>query len=126
MIKREHLTHAIIARENDTVLEVSRILRDTRSRHLLVLDSKDYPVGVISTVDLNNRVLSEEKNPRTIHAKDIMTKTIKVIDTDSTYHNAYTIMSELGTYSIPVVHNNKLLGILEFSMAFKLVSGGAK
>jgi CBS domain-containing protein len=126
MIQKEHLVDAVICRENNDVLEVSRILRDTQRRHLIVLDSKDKPVGIISTVDVNNRVVAEEKNPKQITAKDIMTKEPKVVSLQDTYEKAFQIMAELGTYSIPVVRDSKLTGLLEFKMAFKLKSGGKK
>ena len=58
MINKGHLTDAVICRENDDVLEVSRILRDTQRRHIIVLDKNDGPIGVISTMDINNRVLA--------------------------------------------------------------------
>jgi len=126
MIQKEHLIDAVVCRENDNVLEVSRILRDTQRRHLIVLDKEDKPVGIISTVDLNNRVLAEEKDPKKLKAKEIMTKSTKVVSIEDTYEKAFQIMAELGTYSIPVVRNGKLLGLLEFTRAFNLKQVGGK
>lgn len=120
MIEKEKLREAIICRENENVLEVSRILRDTKSRHLIVLDTKDKPVGIISTIDLNNRVLSEEKDPKQLKAKDIMTKNIQSVKIEDNYEKAFQIMSQLGTYSIPVTRNNKLLGLLEFTTTLRM------
>ena len=121
MIKREHLTDAVICRENDSVIEVSRILRDTQRRHVIVLNKGDSPVGVISTVDINNRVVSEDKDPKSFQAKEIMTKGIKFISVNDTYQKGFEIMAQMGTYSIPVVlEDGKLIGLLEFARAFKL------
>lgn len=126
MMKKEHLIDAVICREDDDVLEVSRILRDTQRRHLIVLDGNDKPVGIISTVDLNNRIIAEEKNPKKVRAKEIMTKGIETVLITDDYEKAFQIMAKLGTYSIPVVKNGKLLGLLEFSRAFKLKHMGGK
>jgi len=121
MIRKEHLTDAVICRENNNVLEVSRILRDTQRRHLIVLDENDKPKGIISTVDLNNRVLAEEKEPKDLLAKDVMSESIEVVSLEDTYEKAFEIMVSLGTYSIPIVkEEGKLIGILEFTRAFKL------
>ncbi len=119
-MNKDDLTDAVICREGDTVLEVSRILRDTMRRHLIVLDAKDHPIGIISTVDLNSRVLSEEKDPKSLKAKDIMTKNIQIADLKDTYEKAFQVMIKLGTHSIPVVENHKLIGLIEFTKAFKL------
>lgn len=119
MIQKEHLVDAVICKENDDVLEVSRILRDTQRRHLIVLTANDSPVGVISAVDINNRVVAEEKNPKHLKAKDIMTKNARTVSVEDTYEEAYRIMAQLGTYSIPILRNGKLLGLLEFVQAFR-------
>jgi len=126
MIKKEHLIDAVICREDDDVFEVSRILRDTQRRHLTVLDKQDKPVGVISTVDINNRVVAEEKQPKKLKAKEIMTKNVKTVSIEGTYEEAFQTMAAIGTYSIPVVREGKLLGLLEFNMAFKLKQVGGK
>jgi signal-transduction protein with cAMP-binding, CBS, and nucleotidyltransferase domain len=124
MIKKEHLIDAVICRQDDSVLEVSRILRDTQRRHLVVLDSQDKPVGVISAVDVNNRVVAEEKQPEQLSAIKIMTKNVRVVSVEDTYEKAFQTMAALGTYSIPVVRNGKLLGLLEFNTAFKFKQPG--
>lgn len=127
-MKREHLTDAVICRENEDALEVAKILRDTQRRHLIVLDSKDKPVGVISTVDINNRVVAEEKDPKKTKAKDIMTKNIAIASIEDSYDKAYQTMAKLGTNSIPVIKDGKLVGMLEFMAAFRLkeLTGGGK
>ncbi len=119
-MKKEHLIDAIACRTNDNVLEVSRILRDTQRRHIIVLDDKDAPVGIISTIDINNRVVSEEKNPKEIKATDIMTKNPQSVELEDTYENAFQKMAKLGTNSIPVTSDGKLIGMLEFMTAFGL------
>ncbi len=116
---QEHIIDAVICRESETVLEVSRILRDTQRRHLIVVDNHDRPVGIISTVDINNRVVSEEKSPAKLKAQDIMTKNIKTVSVEDSYEHAFQIMAKLGTHSIPVTRNGKLIGMLEFSSAFR-------
>jgi signal-transduction protein with cAMP-binding, CBS, and nucleotidyltransferase domain len=123
MIDRQLLRDAVVCREGDSILEVSRILRDTQYRHLVVLDKKDAPVGIISTVDINNRVVAEGLSPKTAKAKAIMTKGIKTVTEEDSYAKAYALMVEQSTYSIPVTAKGKLIGILEFMAAFKK-SGG--
>ncbi len=119
MIQPTHLTDAVICRQFDTVLEVSRILRDTQRRHIIVLNERDEPIGIISAVDVNNRVVAEERNPALLLATDIMTGRIQTISVDDSYETGYRMMTELGTYSLPVVRNGKLLGLLEFTAALR-------
>ncbi len=118
MIKKETLNDVVICKETDSIVEVSRILRDTKTRHLVVVDNEQKPVGIISTVDINNRVVSEKKDTETTKAKDIMTKPISTVELTETYEVAYQRMVEKSTYSIPVVENGKLIGELDFNQLF--------
>ncbi len=120
MMQREHISQVVTCRENDNVLNVARILRDTQQRHLIVLDDKDFPIGIISSVDTNNRVLAEQKDAEKTLAGDIMTKNISIVSLEDTYEKAFRIMAEKGLTAIPVVDHNKLIGQLEFCHAFKL------
>ena len=124
MIDLPLLRDAIICRQHDTAVEVSRILRDTQRRHLLVLNDKDEPIGIISSVDINNRVVAEQRDARLLLAIDIMTPNVKTISVDDSYENASALMTELGTYSLPVVRNGKLVGLLEFMTALRCHATG--
>lgn len=123
MIDKNLLQDVVICRKNDTILEVARILRDTKSRHLIVVDEEDKPLGIISTVDISNRVVSEELNSAETSAEEIMSKPIEVVDVKESFEDAYKKMSEKGTYSIPVVENHKLIGSLSFNQLFYKVGG---
>ncbi|MBI2134214.1 CBS domain-containing protein [Candidatus Woesearchaeota archaeon] len=119
-MKKEHLTDAVICRMNDKILEVSRILRDTQRRHLIVLNDNDSPIGIISTVDINNRVVAENKDPEKTKATEIMTKNPAMTDLGDSYEKAYQTMARLGTHSIPVTEKGKLIGMLEFMTALNI------
>lgn len=118
MISKNLLHDVVFCNPNDSVLEVSKILRDTRSRHLLVIDEDKKPVGVISAIDINNRVVAEGKNASELIAEEIMTKPIETIEVSSTCEEAYKKMVERGTYSIPVTEDGHLIGSLSFNKLF--------
>ena len=128
MIEKEKLNDAVICKEDDSVLEVARIMRDTQTRHIIVIDKNLKPSGIISAFDINNRVVAEEKNAKEIKAEDIMTKPIQSIDIDIDYNEAYQKMIDLGIYTIPVTDKGKLVGILDFNFLFKKLCeiGGKK
>jgi signal-transduction protein with cAMP-binding, CBS, and nucleotidyltransferase domain len=120
-MEKEKLNEALICNENDDILEVSRILRDTGQRHLIVVDSNIKPKGIISTVDINNRVVSQEKIPKEVKASEIMTSPIVSIELSKTYQEAYELMIEKNLYSIPITQDNKLIGLLDFNRLFMRV-----
>ena len=122
MINKEEIQDAVFCKEKDTVLEVSKILRDTQSRHIIIVNENLKPVGIISTVDINNRVVAEGKNASSLKALDIMTKPIETVELDSDYNEAYRKMIGKGTYSIPVTKDGKLIGLLGFNQLFSKIS----
>jgi len=119
MIDKNKLMDAVTCKDDDNILEVSRILRDTQTRHLIVVDENRMPAGIISSVDINNRVVAEEKNTKETKAEEIMTKPIEFVDVNSSYDDAYKKMLEVGTYSLPVTENGKLIGLVDFNLLFK-------
>lgn len=119
----EHLSETVICNHKDNVVKVSRILRDTNSRHLLVLNDKKQPTGVISTVDINNRVVAEEKTPAQLTAADIMTKTIVSVPVTVSLPEAVELMGKKNVSFLPVVDDKGcLVGVLEFSNVLKAMA----
>lgn len=119
----EHLSEIVVCNDKDVVVKVARILRDTSSRHLLVLNDKKQPQGVISTVDINNRVVAEEKNPAALKASDIMTKTIVTVPVTVSLPEALDTMASKNISFLPVVDNNGCLaGVLEFANVLKTMA----
>lgn len=126
MIDKKHLSDTVVCREKETVLEAARILRDTKSRHLVVLSTDNKPLGILSTVDINNRVVAQEKDPKKTKVEDVMTRPVHSIDCSETYHHAIKKMAEAGSYSIPVTCNGKLLGSLELRRALEVIKDGTQ
>ena len=124
LIDRSKLHDVVFCKLNDSILEISRILRDTRKRHILVADEEHRPLGLISVFDINNRVVAEEKNPLELKAKDIMSSPVQTIDINSEFGETCQRMINLETYTMPVTENGKLIGILDLSTICKPSESG--
>jgi len=106
------LIEAFKCGEDETIVEVARKMRGITLRHIFVVNSDDYPVGIISVIDINNRVVSEGKNPMELTAKDIMTKPIDVIDLDDDVKKVSENMIEKNRIMNAVVRDGKMIGII--------------
>jgi len=118
MMDIKHLIDAVTCHEGDSVFVVARILRDTQTRHLIVVDVHKKPLGIISTVDVNNRVVAAGKDASKTYAKDIMTSPISTIDVEKSYDEAYRVMVHASIYAIPVTKQGALIGLLDFNCLF--------
>ena len=121
-VKTCNLEFCVTVKENDTVLGISKLLREKKLRYVFVVDKKGYPVGIISVTDVNNRCVAEGKDPKKCIAKEIMTHPIDVVDDCDDIEKAYHIMLEREVFAVPVVNDGKLIGLINFNEAVQKVA----
>lgn len=112
MLKECTLFEALQCKEEDTLVAVAKKLREYTVRYIYVTNAQEQPMGVISMSDINNRVVAEGKDPRTMKAKDIMTKNIKVYDDEMDEREAYKQCVQEKLTACPVVSKGKLVGVI--------------
>ncbi len=100
--------------EDQSIVEIAKKLRETTLRHIFVVNKEFYPVGIISVIDINNRVVAESKNPEIVKAKDIMSKP-DVININADIHSVLKMMIEKNRSMNPVVKDNRMVGIITLS-----------
>jgi CBS domain-containing protein len=116
------LIKALACDRNTSVVEVAKILRDNKQRRILVLDSKKYPIGIISTTDMNNKVVAEDADASELKAEQIMTKPVAVVcDAKEDINKVYEKMLDKSSFFVPVTENNKLYGILTYGELLRRV-----
>jgi CBS domain-containing protein len=111
-IKNCTLIEALTCNEDDLVVEVAKKIREHLLRHIYVVDSENKPVGVISTTDINNRIVAEGKDPNNIKANEIMTSPIETIDEDMDEREAYKVCVKGNIVACPVTKEGKISGII--------------
>ncbi|HLD05053.1 MAG TPA: CBS domain-containing protein [Candidatus Nanoarchaeia archaeon] len=95
--------------------EVARILREYQQRRILVVDTNESPIGIISTTDMNNRVIAENKDAAKLAAQDVMTQPLHLVcDLNDDLNEVYHKMIQKTSYYCPVTQNGKLYGILTY------------
>ena len=110
------LFDGVLVKEKDNVVEVAKKLKKFQERRIFVLNSKKYPVGIISIVDINDRVVSLNKNLKKTFAKDIMSSPVNlVLDINISLEEAKKMMIHNNNYYIPIIDKGKLKGLLSYS-----------
>ncbi len=118
-IKDCMLIEAFKCNESDSIVDVARKLRDIVLRHIFVVDENDYPVGIISVIDINNRVVAEEKSFEALKARDIMSKPIKVVDENDECDDVAKDMIKNKHVMNAVVRDKKMTGIITIHQLLK-------
>jgi len=116
-IKKIKLLSVVTVKLEDTAVTVAKKLHDFQERRIFVLDGKKGPVGIISIVDINDRVVAKGKDPSKIKAKDIMSYPLKLIfDINTSLEEAKKMMIHNNNYYVPIVNKGKLIGLANYSL----------
>jgi signal-transduction protein with cAMP-binding, CBS, and nucleotidyltransferase domain len=116
------LLKAVTVNEDDSVIEVAKKLHDFQERRVFVLNKDSFPIGIISVVDINDRVVARGADLKKTKAKDIMSYPIKIVlDINMPVEEAKKKMVLLDNYYCPVIEKSKLKGVLNYSAVLEVL-----
>ena len=104
-----------------TVFEAASTMADRHIGALLVLDG-GKPVGIFTERDILARVLLVNADPRAMKVAEAMTKDPVVIARDTSVKEAMAIMTERRCRHLPVIENEKLVGLVSIGDCTRWVS----
>ena len=95
---------------NKSVFEAAQLMASEGLGCLIVMD-KALPVGIITERDIVRRVVAKHSSPD-VNVAEVMTKTLITIDPDISLKEAARVMSTNKIRRLPILKNNKLVGIV--------------
>jgi len=124
-IKNCLLINAVTVSESESVIEVAKKMHKFQERRIFVLNSKKYPIGIISLVDMNDRVVAQGVDLKKTKAKDVMSYPIKIVfEVTTPIEEAKTKMILNDNYYCPVVEKGVLKGIINYSSILEALKNG--
>ncbi|MCX8020488.1 MAG: CBS domain-containing protein [Chitinophagaceae bacterium] len=103
---------------NTTVLEALRIMADKNIGSLIVMDGENYQ-GIITERDYSRKVILKGKNSTDTKVSEIMSTDLPAAKLSDSLEFCMEKMSELNIRYMPVLENNKLVGIISMSDVVK-------
>ena len=97
--------------KNDSVLQSARKMNERRIGSLVVLDSANV-VGIFTERDILTRVVAAGLDPQKTSVGEVMTKPIACCRRDTSLEECRDVMTQKRIRHLPVVEDNKLLGII--------------
>ena len=94
-----------------TVSEAARLMKEHKIGALMVVDGEKL-LGVFTERDALFRVLAEGRNGDTTPVGDVMTRNPRTIGADKPFLHALQMMHDGGFRHLPVVGEDRLLGIV--------------
>jgi CBS domain-containing protein len=109
----------ITVNKTQSIKEVSDIIKDKNIRHVPVVSGEKI-IGMLSKVDLQkisfvNTVDGDDLTTALydgLNIEQVMTKDVKVVQKSDTIYEVASILSKNEFHSLPVVEQDKLVGIV--------------
>ncbi|MEM5794151.1 MAG: CBS domain-containing protein [Candidatus Aenigmatarchaeota archaeon] len=115
MLIKDVMNRNVIATKPETsVREAAKIMSKYHIGSLIVLEEEKI-AGIITEGDILKKVIVEGKDLDETKVRDIMTENVITITPDKTIDDAVKIMTEKRIKKLPVVDNDKLIGIITAS-----------
>lgn len=105
---------------NDAVLYALKIMAKHKISSVVIVDENNKPVGMFTAKDAI-RVVSEKKGSLRLQLKAVMSSPIVSINTFTSIKMTLTIMATKNINHLPVVENEKLVGIVSEKDIFRFV-----
>lgn len=96
---------------NTTVREAAEVMKAKQYGAVLVMED-DHVKGIFTERDAVFRVIAAGLDPDTTEVRKVMTKSPTTIGPDKTFGHAMLVMHENGFRHLPVVENDKLVGMV--------------
>jgi signal-transduction protein with cAMP-binding, CBS, and nucleotidyltransferase domain len=97
-----------------TVVEAAKKMRD-KNLSALIVAGGGQNLGIITEIDLSQKVIAEELDPKETKIKFVMEKPIVSIESDSTMMSAFLKMGSQNIRHVAVTEDELVMGILTVS-----------
>mgnify|MGYP001586084932 CR=1 FL=1 len=108
----------VIIQPTKTIFECSKLMFKKNVGSILIV-SNDKLLGILTEKDLV-KFISQGLNPNSTSVKEVMTKKIVSIESDVDIYDALVKMRNSKVRRLPVIHKNRLVGMLTQNDILKL------
>ena len=127
MFVRNYMTmHPIAVTPQTLVRDAARLLADKGIHQLPVLDENDQLVGIVTDRDIRSATGYDPSNKLTLTVEEILIRDPVKVSPDTTLEEALAILHRHTFSSLPVMANQKLVGIVtryDLMRAFLVILG---
>ena len=97
-----------------TVAEAARLLTEFHIDSLIVL-SDDNPIGIITGGDIIKKVVGKSRDATRVKVAEVMSKPLTTISPGENVEKAASLMVKEGIKKLPVLQDDRIVGILTTS-----------
>jgi len=114
-------------RDDTTVHDAARYLRDRQMRSVGVIDAHGGLVGVVSQSDISDKVAAENKCPAWMRVSEIMSTGLITVTPDDALNDCLRLMEQNGIYHLLVVDGqSRYRGMLSVTDLLTVIASDEK
>lgn len=118
------MKHQVIAVDSTvTIKDAAKMMTDAGVGCIIVMD-QNLAVGILTERDFVRKIVAHEK-PLSTPVKEVMSSPLIVVSPDESVWELAEIMKLRRIHKVPVVHENRLVGIVTTTDLTKLCSAGS-
>jgi len=111
LVKDVMTSKVLVIAPDRTVMDAARLMRSENRGSIIVMDNMK-PVGIVTERDLFKKVVAEGLMPKAVLVSDIMSTSLISIGPEQPIKSAAKLMASEEIRRLPVIQNNKLIGII--------------
>ena len=88
---------------------------------IIIVDNKDFPIGIFSERDYARKIILKGKSSKDTLLEEVMTKELITITRNHKIEQCIEIMTEKRIRHLPILENNKIVGIISIGDVLKII-----
>jgi len=102
----------VIVYADDAVRDAAKLMRDKQVGSVLVAEKEGVPVGILTEWDLLTRVLASDRDVDRTRVREVMSKPLLKVDSDTRTQDALRIMINRGLRRLAVTEDGVVIGTI--------------
>ncbi len=115
MIVRDIMTKNIKTVKPDDTVHAAVLKMNKFDIGSVIVVNSGRPIGIITETNVMRRIVEPRMDPATVWTKDIMSSPLTTIDENAAIEEAAKIMADKRINRLPVMKDNKLVGLISSS-----------
>ena len=107
--------------EDQSVMQALILMSEKNIGAIIIVDNNDFPIGIFSERDYARKIILKGKSSKDTLLDAVMTKELITVTRDYKIDQCMQIMSEKRIRHLPVLENQKIVGIISIGDVLKIM-----
>ena len=107
--------------KDQSVMQALILMSEKNIGAIIIVDSNDFPIGIFSERDYARKIILKGKSSKDTLLDEVMTKELITVTRDYKIEQCMEIMNEKRIRHLPVLENQKVVGIISIGDVLKIM-----